>query len=79
MEFSKDQWKEIKQHCDDAGLEFISSPFCLEAVDLLESINIKKYKIASGEISNKLMLKKIIETKKDIIISISIRCSNRML
>jgi N-acetylneuraminate synthase len=69
MEFSLEQWKEIKKHCDDVGLEFISSPFSNCAVDLLEEIGVEKYKIGSGEVSNFLMLEKIAKTKKDIILS----------
>ncbi len=69
MEFTFDQWKEIKTHCDEAGLEFISSPFSIAAVELLEKLGVKRYKIGSGEISNLLMLEKIGMTKKPIILS----------
>ena len=69
MSFTLDQWIEIKKHCEDVGLEFMSSPFSVAAVDLLESIGIKRYKIGSGEITNHLMLHKIACTKKPIIIS----------
>ena len=69
MEFTLDQWKEIKKHCDDVGLEFISSPFSNMAVDWLEEIGVQKYKIGSGEVSNFLMLEKIANTGKDIILS----------
>ena len=69
MEFTLSQWKEIKQHCDDVGLEFMSSPFSNMAVDWLEEIGMKRYKIGSGEVSNFLMLEKIAKTKKDIILS----------
>ena len=69
MEFTFEQWVEIKKHCDEVGLEFISSPFSIAAVDLLEKINVKKYKIGSGEVTNYLMLDKIAKTGKDIILS----------
>jgi len=69
MEFSESQWREIKNHCEERGLEFISSPFSIQAVELLESIGMKRYKIASGEVGNFLMLDKIARTKKPIIIS----------
>tara|TARA_B110000879_G_scaffold212725_1_gene310443 strand:+ start:2477 stop:3478 length:1002 start_codon:yes stop_codon:yes gene_type:complete len=69
MEFAFEQWVEIKKHCDDVELEFISSPFSIAAVDLLEKINVKKYKIGSGEVTNYLMLDKIAKTGKDIILS----------
>ena len=69
MEFTIEQWDGLKKHCDDLGLEFISSPFSCAAVDLLEKIGVNKYKIGSGETSNFLMLQKIAETGKDILLS----------
>jgi N,N'-diacetyllegionaminate synthase len=69
MGFTKDQWFGIKKHCDEAGLEFMSSPFSQAAVDLLEEVGVKRYKIGSGEVTNFLMLEKIAKTGKPIIIS----------
>lgn len=69
MSFTSAQWTEIKQHCEKVGLEFISSPFSIMAVEMLEKIGVKKFKIGSGEVSNKLMLETICKTGKDIILS----------
>lgn len=69
MEFSREQWKGIKEHCDEVGLEFMSSPFSIEAVELLEALGMKRYKIASGEMQNFLMLDRICRTGKPIILS----------
>jgi len=69
MGFTLEQWKGIKEHCDNVGLEFMSSPFSNMAVDWLEEIGISKYKIGSGEVSNFLMLEKIAKTGKEIILS----------
>jgi N,N'-diacetyllegionaminate synthase len=69
MEFSLEQWVEIKQHCESVGVEFLSSPFSLLAVDWLESVGVTKYKIGSGEVNNLLMLEKIARTGKEIILS----------
>lgn len=69
MEFTLEQWKGIKKHCDEVGVEFISSPFSNMAVDWLEEIGVQKYKIGSGEVSNFLMLEKIAKTGKEIILS----------
>lgn len=74
MSFTKAQWKGIKQHCDDVGLEFISSPFSISAVELLEELDVKKYKFGSGEITNMLMLETVCETGKDIILSSGLSC-----
>ncbi len=69
MEFTLPQWQGLKEHCEEKGMEFISSPFSNAAVDLLEEIGVKRYKIGSGEVSNFLMLEKIARTGKPIILS----------
>jgi len=69
MGFGLEQWKEIKSHCDEVGVEFISSPFSQAAVDLLEEVGVKRYKIGSGEVNNLLMLEKISKTAKPVILS----------
>ena len=69
MEFSLEQWKGIKQHCDEVGLDFICSPFSNRAVDWLEEVGVKSYKIGSGEVNNFLLLEKVVRTGKPIIIS----------
>lgn len=69
MEFTPEQWAAIKQHCDDKGLQFISSPFSNMAVDLLEKLGVKTYKVGSGEINNHLLLQKIALTQKPVILS----------
>ena len=69
MEFTLEQWAAIKKHCDEVGLDFICSPFSNLAVDWLEEIGVKCYKIGSGEVTNFLLLEKIAQTGKPIILS----------
>ncbi|MFT4757686.1 MAG: N,N'-diacetyllegionaminate synthase [Vicingaceae bacterium] len=69
MEFTKEQWIQIGSHCKEVGLDFISSPFSLLAVDMLEVANVKIYKIGSGEVSNLPLIEKVCKTGKPIIIS----------
>ena len=69
MEFTIDQWVGLKKHCEDKEMEFLSSPFSCAAVDLLENIGVTRYKIGSGEVNNLLLVKKIINTGKPIILS----------
>lgn len=69
MEFTSTEWEGLKKHCEENGLEFISSPFSNAAVDLLETIGVKRYKIGSGEISNLLLLNKIARLHKPVILS----------
>lgn len=69
MGFSLEQWKGIKERCDTLGLDFICSPFSNLAVDWLEEIGVKQYKIGSGEVTNFLILEKIARTGKPVILS----------
>jgi sialic acid synthase SpsE len=68
--FDQDQWIELKRFAEDeCEVEMISSPFSLEAVDLLEKVGLKTYKIPSGEVTNLPLLKKITSTKKKVLLS----------
>jgi N,N'-diacetyllegionaminate synthase len=67
--FSKKQWVELKNICDDNGVKFLSSPFSLEAVELLEEVGVDIYKIPSGEVTNTPMLDLISKTDKTVILS----------
>ncbi|TVZ25567.1 N-acetylneuraminate synthase [Gillisia sp. Hel_I_86] len=69
MEFSLVEWKELKQHCAEAGMEFLASPFSNAAVDLLEEVGATRYKIGSGEVNNFLLLEKIVGTGKPMVLS----------
>jgi len=69
MEFTLEQWRGIKDHCDQVGLEFMSSPFSVAAVELLENVGVKRYKIGSGEVTNLLLLERIGATRKPVILS----------
>lgn len=69
MEFTEEQWIGLRRHAEERNLLFLSSPFSLESVDLLERIGVAAWKIASGEISNWPMLERIISTKKPVILS----------
>jgi N-acetylneuraminate synthase len=50
-------------------LDFICSPFSNLAVDWLEEIGVAQYKLGSGEVNNFLILEKIAQTGKPVILS----------
>lgn len=62
MEFTAEQWGGLKQHAEEKGMIFLSSPFSVEAVEMLERIGISAWKIASGEVSNPLLLSALQKT-----------------
>ena len=63
------QWGELKQYCESLNLDFIASPFSNAAVEMLEAIGVKKYKVGSGEVSNLLLLNRLSQTGKPVILS----------
>ena len=69
MAFTEEQWRGLAEHCRDLGVLFISSPFSLEAVDLLERVGQPIWKVASGETSNTRLLDRLIATGSPILLS----------
>lgn len=68
--FTLDEWRELKRYAEnELKIDFFSSPFSIEAVDLLEEIQISAYKVASGEVSNIPLLEKIAKTGKKVFLS----------
>jgi N,N'-diacetyllegionaminate synthase len=56
MEFSEGHWAGLRAHAHERGLAFLSSPFSLEAVELLRRVGVGGWKVASGEVSNTELL-----------------------
>lgn len=69
MAFSETQWQQIKRHCEEAGVEFLATPFSNAAVDLLERLGVVRYKVGSGDITNDLLIERIVRTGKEAILS----------
>jgi N-acetylneuraminate synthase len=69
MEFSETQWAGLKQHAEERGLLFLSSPFSHEAVALLTRLDIVAWKVASGEVSNRGLLDEMVRTRKPMLLS----------
>jgi N-acetylneuraminate synthase len=68
MEFTRKQWNELSDHARAEGLAFITSPFSVEAVSMLDGL-VDAWKVASGEVCNEPMLRAIADTRLPVIIS----------
>lgn len=69
LELSEQWHVKLKKYADSIGIELFSTPFYLEAVELLERIGVKQYKIASGDITFMPLLETIGKTGKPVLLS----------
>lgn len=68
LELSYDEFVKLKNYCDQVNIDFMSTPFDLESADFLDEI-VPAYKISSGDITNKQLLKHVAKKGKPIILS----------
>lgn len=59
----------LKGCCEEAGIGFLSTPFDLESIDFLESLDMDFWKVPSGEVTNLPYLEKIGKTGRRVILS----------
>lgn len=69
LELKEEIVKKLSNHAREKRIVFLASPFDKESVDLLNSLEVPAFKIASGEITNLPLLKYVAEKKKPIILS----------
>jgi N,N'-diacetyllegionaminate synthase len=69
LELSKDDFIELKKYAESKDIMFISTPFDIESVNLLDEIGVNIFKVGSGDCDNLILLSKIIKTQKPVIIS----------
>ncbi len=60
---------DLAEHAKGCGIDFLSTPFQEEAVDLLESLDVPAYKIASYEVNHLPLIGKCAATGKPLLIS----------
>lgn len=69
LELSFEQHLELKSYCYKKNIEFLSSGFDLESLNYIKRLNLKRYKIPSGEITNLPYLRFVGSQNKPIILS----------
>lgn len=69
LELSYDMHIELISYCNRRGIQFLSTPFDVESLKMLEELNVPIIKLPSGEITNYPLLVAAAETKKPVILS----------
>lgn len=68
-EFPREWHKEISEYCAKVGIDFSTSPYDFEAVDLCEQLNVPFIKIGSGEITWLEMLEYVARKGKPLMLA----------
>ena len=69
LELSEESYYELKKHCEEANIEFLTTAFDLESLSFITKLNLKRFKIPSGEITNYPYLKNVGSSGLPIILS----------
>ena len=69
LELQKEDFAKIKIHCEKIGIEFLSTPYNPEDADLLNSLGVRAFKIASGQMVETPFLKYVSKFGKQMIVS----------
>ncbi|MBP6941875.1 MAG: N-acetylneuraminate synthase [Syntrophorhabdaceae bacterium] len=69
LALDNDAHRNLFGYCGRKGIVFLSSPFDMQSIDLLNSLGLKVFKIPSGEMTNLPYLQKIGGLKKKVIMS----------
>lgn len=69
LELGEEAFQVLKELCDKNDIEFMSTPFDKKSVDVLERVGVERYKMSSGDITNKPLLEYVAVKNKPIIIS----------
>ena len=69
LELRPEDHEELMARCKNQKIDFLSTPFDLDSIDLLQALGLNTYKIPSGEITNLPYLRKIGGLRKQIILS----------
>jgi N,N'-diacetyllegionaminate synthase len=67
--FSKQEHRELQSHCKNHGVTYLSTPFSVEAVDLLEELDVSAIKIGSGELTNYQLLSRAADVDVPLLVS----------
>ena len=69
MEFTEKEWLGLRKHALKVGVDFLSSPFSVEALELLERVEVMGWKVASGEVRNLALLNRMAATGLPVFLS----------
>ena len=78
LHFSFEGHRELKEYCDQIGIQYLSAPFDTPSVRFLASLKLPLLKIPSGEITNLPYLEEVGKTKIPVLLSTGMSTLNEI-
>jgi N,N'-diacetyllegionaminate synthase len=69
LELTREQHVRLRDHCAAIGIEFFSTPFSLDAVDLLVGLGVRRMKLPSGELTHRALVEHACATGLPVLLS----------
>jgi len=69
LEFGLSEYIQLKAYAKELGITFFSTAFDLKSAEFLQSLDMPLYKVASGDLKNTPLLKRIAQAGKPMILS----------
>ncbi len=69
FELSVEEHKNLSNYCKEKGILYMCTPWDIKSIEVLETFNLKAYKVASADLTNLPLLDQLSKTKKPLILS----------
>ena len=69
VNLSTEAHAELMRHCQQVGIQYLCTPFCAKAADILEDLGVEAFKTGSGEMTNLPLLRSIAHKGKPMLVS----------
>jgi N-acetylneuraminate synthase len=63
------QYRELADYCEERGIQFLCSPWDIDSVDFLEDVGLPAYKVGSPDMTNFVLLERLLDTGKPLLLS----------
>ena len=78
FELTIEEHRELAEYCENNGVLYLCTPWDSSSVDILETLKVPAYKVASADLTNLPLLDKLSKTKKPLILSTGMSSGNEV-
>ncbi|MGV0999603.1 MAG: N-acetylneuraminate synthase [Fluviibacter sp.] len=78
LELSEQDHRAIQAHCQSIGIEFFSTPFSIDALNMLVSLGVRRVKLSSGELTHRALVEAAAATGLPLLLSTGMATMNEI-